>query len=37
MKLFFQDKTFCLSVKQDLTLYEIDSNSYPATSKNTPL
>ena len=26
MKLYFQDKTFCLSVNQDLTLYEGDSD-----------
>ena len=26
MKLYFQDKTFCLSSNQDLILYEGDSN-----------
>ena len=26
MKLYFQDKTYCLSSNQDLILYESDSN-----------
>ena len=37
MKFNFQDKTLCLSVNQDLSLYEGDSKFYRATSKNTPL
>ena len=36
MKLFFQDKTLCLSSNQDLFLYKGDSNFQRATSKNTP-
>ena len=36
MKLYFQDKTLCLSSIQDLILYEGDSNFQRATSKNTP-
>ena len=36
MKLYFQDKTLCLSSNQDLILYEGDSNFKRAISKNTP-
>ena len=36
MKLYFQDKTLCLSSDQDLILYEGDLNFKRATSKNTP-
>ena len=36
MKLYFQDKTLCLSSNQDLILYEGDSNFQRQTSKNTP-
>ena len=35
MKLYFQDKTLCLSINQDLILYEGDSNVERATGKNT--
>ena len=35
-KLYFQDKSLCLSSNQDLILYEDDSNFSRATSKNTP-
>ena len=36
MKLYFEDKTLCLSGNQDLTLYEGDLNFQRETSKNTP-
>ena len=36
MKLYFQDKTLCLSSNQDLILYEGDLNFYRRTSKITP-
>ena len=36
MKLYFQDKTLCLSINQDLILYEGDSNFERTTGKNTP-
>ena len=32
-KLYFRDKTLCLSSNQDLILYEGDSNFYRATSE----
>ena len=35
MKLYFQDKTLCLSSDKDLIMYEGDSNFKRATSKNT--
>ena len=36
MKLYFQDKTLCLSSNLDLILYKGDSNFQRATGKNTP-
>ena len=36
MKLYFQDKTSCLSSNQDLIMYEGGSNFQRATSENTP-
>ena len=36
MKLYFQDRTLCLSSNQDLILHEGDSNFQREINKNTP-